>query len=186
MDNLRAVFVDGISIQTTDQGAQAIDKLNKQLADSVANIAKLTADHAAALASKDAELAKKDAEIDAIKAQVIDGAALDAKVEERSELVAKAKKLAPNVETKGKSEKEIRRDTVAAIRGADAVAGKSEAYIDAAFDLLQPAVDNTVRDALKGAARPSFAAIDAKNGQAAYEKRLVDGWKVTDALPAQK
>ena len=59
---LKTVTVDGLSIETTDQGAQVIEKLQRQLSDSTANLAKLTGDHATALAAKDADLAKKDAE----------------------------------------------------------------------------------------------------------------------------
>lgn len=148
-DNLRKVVLDGISIETTDQGAEAISKLQKQLSDAGAALDIAKADHAKALAAKDAELAKKDAEIDDLKAKVIDGAALDALVAERATIVAKAKALDAKVVIDGKSNAEIKR----AVLG-DAVKDKSDAYVDAAFDLktadLKPAdaLRETIADAV--------------------------------------
>lgn len=148
-DQLRMVTVDGVSIQTTDQGAQVIAKLQGLLADADSALETAKADHTAALAAKDAELAKKDAEIDDLKAKVIDGAALDALVAERATIVAKAKALDAKVVIDGKSNAEIKR----AVLG-DAVKDKSDAYVDAAFDLktadLKPAdaLRETIADAV--------------------------------------
>ena len=88
-----------------------------------------------AIAAKDADLAKKDAEIDALKAKVLDGAALDAAVAARGDLIAKARAIAPDVKTEGLSDADIRKAVVTAKLG-DAVKDKAEAYIDARFDIL--------------------------------------------------
>ena len=88
-----------------------------------------------AIAAKDADLAKKDAEIDALKAKVLDGAALDAAVAARGDLIAKARAIAPDVKTDGLSDADIRKAVVTAKLG-DAVKDKAEAYIDARFDIL--------------------------------------------------
>lgn len=90
----------------------------------------------AQIAAKDAELAKKDAEIDDLKGKVMDAATLDAAVQKRADLIDAAKKIAPKIETKGIADADIRKAAVVAVRGADAVADKSAAYVDAAFDLL--------------------------------------------------
>lgn len=148
-DNLRTVMVDGLNVSTTDQGAQAIEKLTQDRATAQKALADAETEHAKALAAKDAELAKKDAEIDDLKAKVIDGAALDAMVAERATIVAKAKALDAKVVIDGKSNAEIKR----AVLG-DAVKDKSDAYVDAAFDLktadLKPAdaLRETIADAV--------------------------------------
>lgn len=89
-DLLRNVLVDGISIQVTDQGAQAIDKLQRQIADMAAaaerrdskvsairdahagEVAALRSEHQKALDSKDGEVAgltsQHAATVDALKA----------------------------------------------------------------------------------------------------------------------
>ena len=89
----------------------------------------------AAIAAKDADLAKKDAEIDALKAKVLEGAALDAAVAARGDLIAKARAIAPDVKTEGLSDADIRKAVVTAKLG-DAIKDKAEAYVDARFDIL--------------------------------------------------
>ena len=89
----------------------------------------------AAIAAKDSDLAKKDAEIDALKAKVLEGPALDAAVAARGDLIAKAHAIAPDVKTDGLSDAAIRKAVVTAKLG-DAVKDKAEAYIDARFDIL--------------------------------------------------
>lgn len=147
-DSLRTVIVDGLSVQTTDQGAQAIDKLTKQLADAGVNIKTLTDAHAAALAAKDGELAKKDAEIDDLKAKQLSDADIDKRVKDRSDLITKAKSIADGDYT-GKSDAEIRKAVVVAKLGDAAVAGKADAYVDARFEIL-------VEDAAKNPANDPF------------------------------
>lgn len=146
---LKTVTVDGLSIEVTDQGAQVIAKLQQQLSDATAAKDKAVADHATELAAKDAEIAKKDAEIDGLKAKVLDGAALDAAVAARGDLLAKAKAIAPDVKTDGLSDAAIRKAVVVAKLG-DAMKDKPDAYIDARFDILaeDAAGDERVRDAL--------------------------------------
>lgn len=170
--NLRKVIVDGLSVETTEQGAQAIDKLTKQVGDAMAAKDTLIADHAKAIAAKDAEIAKKDAEIDALKGKVMDAAALDAAVNARADLIATAKKVADQDYT-GKSEAEIRKMAVAKRFGDEAVANKSDSYIEARFDIAvaDAAQSDPVRDAFKGnnsnvVNLGDAAAIEAKSYQA--------------------
>lgn len=181
-DQLRTVMVDGLSVSTTDQGAQAIAKLQKDLSDSAANVAKLQEDHAKAIAAKDAELAKKDAEIDKYKAAALTDAQLDARVTARADLVGKAKALVKGLKTEGLSDADIRKAVVVAKRGEDKIKDKSEAYIDAAFELLLDDIDNqTQADPFKQALsdyRPNLsdaqAAEKARNDAIAAQR---DAWK---------
>lgn len=104
-------------------------------ADAAKKLEDAKAAHDAAIAAKDAEIAKKDAEIDALKGKVLEGAALDAAVAARGDLIATAKVISPNVKTDGVADADIRKAVVIDKRG-DAVKDKSQAYFDAAFDIL--------------------------------------------------
>lgn len=143
-DALRTVVVDGLSVSTTDQGAQAIAKLLKDLESSAAKLTDAESKHQAALAAKDADLAKKDAEIDGLKAKLLDAAALDKLVQARADLIGKAKAIAKDVKTDGLTDAAIRKAAVAAKLGDAAIVDKTEAYIDARFDIL---VEDAVKDA---------------------------------------
>lgn len=174
--NLRKVIVDGLSVETTDQGAQAIDKLTKQVGDAKAENVALADSHKAAIAAKDAEIAKKDAEIDSLKSKVMDAAALDAAVIARADLISKAKTVADQDYT-GKSEAEIRKMAVAKKFGDAAVADKSAEYIEARFDIAvgDSANVDPVRSAFKGiqnnAANLSDAAAIEEKALQAYLTR---------------
>ncbi len=145
--DLRKILVDGLTVETTDQGAQAITKLQKDLESSAAKFADAEKAHQTALAAKDAELAKKDAEIDALKGKILSDADLDKRVQARADLITKAHAIAKDVKTEGLSDAAIRTAVVVAKLGDAAVANKSDAYIDARFDML-------VEDASKNGADP--------------------------------
>lgn len=162
---LKTVTVDGLSIEVTDQGAQVITKLQKQIADADAAQTKLISDHKAAIDAKDGEIAKKDAEIDALKGKVLDGAALDAAVQARGDLVVKAKAISPDVKTDGLSDAAIRKAVVVAKLG-DAMADKGDAYIDARFDIL--AEDAAGTEQLRGAIT-NLKPINSNDAAAQYE-----------------
>ena len=162
----RKIVVDGLTIETTDQGAEAIGKLQTEK-QSIADA------HDAAMAAKDAELATKDARIADLEKSQLTDAALDAKVQARADLLAKAKVLAKDADFSGKADIDIMKAAVIAVRGADAVKDKSDAYITAAFDL---AVESKP-DAFRAAMQDRKPTTENGNGQTDYEKRLNDAWK---------
>lgn len=182
-DNLRKVTFDGLSIETTDQGAQAIEKLTKQVSDANDAKAALVDSHKAAIEAKDAEIAKKDAEIDALKGKVLDAAALDAAVTARADLIAKAAKVSDQ-DYSGKSDVEIRKMAVAKKFGDAAVADKSDAYIEARFDIAvgDSAGNDPVREAFKDSRSTHVSTTDAAAAeQAAYQKYLTRHDRKKDA-----
>lgn len=144
----RTVLIDGLSVETTDAGAQALEKLTKTIADKDKALSDAQATHDKALAAKDADLAKKDAEIADLKGKVLSDADLDARVQARADLVGKARALVKDFDPAGKSDADIRKDVVIAKRGA-AMADKSAAYIDAAFDLLAEDAGKTTQDPIR-------------------------------------
>jgi hypothetical protein len=171
---LKTVTVDGIPIEVTDQGATVIATLQKRLADATDASAKVLTDHAAALASKDKELATKDAEIDALKAQVLDAAALDKKVADRAALCNVATKIAPAVKLDGLADADIRKAVVTAKLGDAAVKDKPAAYIDARFDILAEDAGKTVdtfRQAIQNGVQPT---VDGDASGKAYQAMVGD------------
>lgn len=168
---LRTVMVDGLAVETTDQGAHAIDKLQKDNA----KLAQQLADSAAAskkeLEEKDKELAKKDAALDDAKAKVLDQAAIDKLVTDRVALEAVAVKLAKDVKPTGLSDAALKLAVVKAVLGDQVPAEKltDATYVGARFDILAEdaaKVPDTFRDTLRsGPARApmndAFAARDA-------------------------
>ncbi|WP_017272714.1 DUF2213 domain-containing protein [Sinorhizobium meliloti] len=164
--DLRKILVDGLTVETTDQGAQAITKLQKDLESSAAKFADAEKAHQTALAAKDAELAKKDAEIDALKGKILSDADLDKRVQARADLITKAHTIAKDVKTEGLSDPAIRKAVVVAKLGDAAVADKSEAYIDARFDML-------VEDASKNGADPFRTVVQQGLSQVSDADRVV-------------
>lgn len=169
--NLKTVTVDGIPVEVTDQGATVIATLQQRLSDATTKMSTADAAHVAALAAKDAELAKKDAEIDALKAKVLDDKALDAKVQARGDLIATANKIAKDVKTDGLSDADIRKAVVVAKLGDTALAGKTEAYIDARFDILADEAKANV-DPLRQTLLNRDAPADLTDSAKAYSEML--------------
>lgn len=129
----KTIVFDGISIEVTDQAAQAIDKLQAQNAKLTADMATAAADHAKTLATADAAKAKAEAERDAAQGKIMDDAAIDARVAVRADLIATAKAI-HDADYTGKTDAEIRKIVVTA-KGI-VVDGKPDAYVDARFDIL--------------------------------------------------
>ena len=142
----RTVLIDGFSVVTTDAGAQALEKLQKTITDGQTALAAKDVE----LAAKDGKIAAKDAEIAEMAKSVLSDADLDAKVAARADLIGKAKAIAKDVETTGLSDAAIRKAAVVTVLGDAALTGKSDAYIDARFDILSEdaAKGDPVADAL--------------------------------------
>ncbi|WP_299085282.1 DUF2213 domain-containing protein [uncultured Paraglaciecola sp.] len=188
----KTITVDGLTVETTDAGAKAIEKLQRdnQALQDAATTAQSSHDAALqeqkaasdeAIAAKDAELATKDAEIDKLKAEVLTDADLDKRVANRSALVSKATSIVKDAKFDGKTDLEIKTITVDSVRGDNFCKDKADAYIDAAFDLLEVKADK-FRDVVKS--QDKQTQDDDDNGQDAYEKRLTDAYKSTTGAAA--
>ncbi|WP_417548715.1 DUF2213 domain-containing protein [Marinobacter segnicrescens] len=168
-DALKTVVLGDAAVNVTAADAVTVEKFKEA---AKAAMTDAQAAHDKALAAKDADLAKKDAEIADLKAKVLDDAAIDARVAARADLVGKAKALVADVATAGKSDADIRKAVVVAKRGA-AMADKSPAYIDAAFDLLTEDAETDAPDPVRtalGDAKSNTALNDAK--QQTYVARM--------------
>ncbi|MBL4699783.1 MAG: DUF2213 domain-containing protein, partial [Phycisphaeraceae bacterium] len=175
-DTLRTVVVDGLSVNTTDQGAQAIEKLQKAISDSQKAFSDAQSDHTAALATKDEEIGTLKAENKKLKDDQPDASAIDQMVADRAELVTKAKTVMSDIEVDGLSDADIRRKVVSAKMSDDAKDASDE-QITGMFKVIaadaKPGKD-PIQDALKSGDAGNKA---NDNGQAGYEKNLNDAWK---------
>lgn len=181
---LKTVTVDGIPIEVTDQGATVIATLQGRLADAGTKLSDAEKAHAKALADKDGELAKKDAEIDALKAKVVDGAALDKLVQARADLITVAKAIAKDVKTDGLTDAAIRKAVVAAKLGDEAIKDKADAYIDARFDILAEDANKTAdpfRAVVQNGIQSNDGAGEASKAYAGHITNLQDAWKTKGA-----
>lgn len=169
MADLKKLLVDGLTIEVTEQGAQAIEKLNKQLTDAGINVKTLTDAHSAAMALKDAAISKLQAELDDAKTKILTDAQIDAHVKERADLIGAAKTIVDGDYT-GKSAPEIRKAAVLAKLGDAAIAGKDDAYFAVRFDIL---VEDAAKNPGHDPVRAHFQAKDSSaTGDASEKARL--------------
>lgn len=176
--NLRTVVIDGLSIQTTDQGAEAITKLQGQIAKLTGDASTVTATHTAAIVAKDTEIGDLKVKLADAEKKLPDAATITKMVADRATLIDTASKIAKDVKFDGLTDAEIRKLAVAAKFGDDMVKDASEAEIAGMFkaatkDGTTGAID-PVRNALQN--RVNDAAPKG-NGQDAYVARLTDAWK---------
>jgi hypothetical protein len=196
---LRTVTVDGLSITTTDQGAQMIERLQTQLRDAAAALstkdgeaAAVKAKHVSALTAKDGEIAAlqethrsdmaaKDGEIVALKTKIPDAAAIDRMMVERGAVIdAAVKIIGASYDPKGKSISDVRRDAVCKRLGESMVADKEDAWVDAAFTTLTAVSPGASmpRDPLRDALRaPVKQTTDAKSAYDEMTAHLEKSWK---------
>jgi len=187
---LRTVVVDGLSVQTTDQGAQAIAKLLKDLESSVAKFNDATTSHQAALSAKDVEIANtgkaheaaiatKDEEIGALKADLKTAqdaapkvADLDKLVADRAVLVTTIKAIDAKIEISGRTDAELRREAVRAKLGDAMVKDASDAEISGMFKAI--AKDVKAADPFRQVVQNGIPTADgATNSNDAYAAMLV-------------
>jgi len=180
-DALRTVVVDGLSVSTTDQGAQAITKLQTDLASSAAKIETLTADHSAVLAKKDEEIGALKADLKKAQDALPKAADLDRLVADRVALVTAAKAIDKDITTDGLTDADIRKAAVAKKLGAEMVKDASDAEITGMFKALTKDAKgvDTVRDALN--TRDTASLNAATDAHKAMVNGLQDAWKTKGA-----
>lgn len=170
--DLKTLIVDGLTVDTTDTGAVAIQKLADDKNKVVRQLADAKIEHETAINAKDAELAVKDAEIDALKAAKLSDAEIDAKVQARSDLLTKAKSVA-DTDFTGLSDADIKKAAVVAALGDAAIEGKTEAYIDARFDILAESASQADPFATAmNDGQPQTKVLD--HGQSEYEQNILN------------
>lgn len=129
MTSVETAVGRGAGADTGEQAAETIASLRRQLTDAQARIA--DAEKAAAA---------RDAEFETARPGLVDDAEIARRAEARADLIVAARRIAPDVKIAGLPDADIRKATVAARIGDAALAGRSQAYVDARFDLLAESV----------------------------------------------
>ncbi|TAV98494.1 DUF2213 domain-containing protein [Rhizobium ruizarguesonis] len=171
-DALRTVVVDGLSVQTTDQGAQAIAKLLKDLESSAAKIVSSDAAHATAIAAKDEEIGTLKAENQKLKDAAPKPADLDKLVADRAALVTTIKAIDSKIEVSGVSDSDLRRAAVKAKLGDEMVKDASDAEITGMFKAI--AKDVKTADPFATVVRDGLKQADPSNSNAAHASMVND------------
>ncbi|MBY2986385.1 DUF2213 domain-containing protein [Rhizobium leguminosarum] len=171
-DALRTVVVDGLSVQTTDQGAQAIAKLLKDLESSAAKIVTSDAAHATAIAAKDEEIGTLKAENQKLKDAAPKPADLDKLVADRAALVTTIKAIDSKIEVSGISDSDLRRAAVKAKLGDEMVKDASDAEITGMFKAI--AKDVKTADPFATVVKDGLKPTDPSNSNAAHSAMVSD------------
>lgn len=137
-DALKAVVLGDAVANVSAADAAVVEKFKADMAAKFADMEKTSKEESD---KKDKELAEKDGEIKKLKDAALSDEALDKRIEDRASLIATAKTIVSDVETKGLSDAEIRKAVVTKKLGDDAVKDRSEAFIDARFEILAEDVD---------------------------------------------
>lgn len=179
-NKLVSVRLDGLEYQAAPEVARAVERTTQALTAAQADLSSATMRADAAEAARDSLQAKVDA-AEASKDQIRADAVKE--VKQRLELEAKAVGLGVEVRA-DHSDRALREAMIAKVRG-DSIdlAGKSDAYVDAAFDLAMV-------DAARGARNTASQRIAVNGGSAAradaapagtpYEQmldRMKSAWK---------
>lgn len=151
-DALKTVVLGDKAVKVPAEDVAAIEQFKT---DSAKALADAESKHEKTLADKDAELAKLQAKLDDAESKILSDADIDKRVSDRADLVSLAKSIAPNIKTQGVSDSDIRKAVVTTKLGDAVIEGKSEAYIDARFDILadEAKESNPVNDAFKSTAQ---------------------------------
>lgn len=196
MTDVRKVLVDGLQVETTDAGAAAITKLQKDKDAADQKLADAKSQHDAAMTAKDAAhaeaLAKKDEEIGTLKAdkKKLEDAAMTPEkvtklVADRVALETTAKAIFADVQTANVTDADLRR-AVVDHKYADDFKDAPDAEISGVFkalakDAAASAADQS--DPVRNAIRDRQPA-QTGDANAAWEKnseRLRNAWKGTNA-----
>lgn len=132
---LRTVVVDGLSVQTTDQGAQAITKLQKDLESSAAKLVDANTAHTAVLAAKDEEIGTLKADLKKAQDAALKPEDVDRLVADRSTLIQTVKAIDSKIEIKG-TDADLRRAAVKSKLGDEMVKDASDAEISGMFKAI--------------------------------------------------
>lgn len=179
-DNLRTIMVDGLSVSTTDAGAQAIEKLQGEIQNRDTALTDVKATHKAEIEAKDTTIGELKAELKTAKDAAPDAAKLDKLVADRAALVAIVKTVDADAKVEGVSDADLRKAAVAKVYGDDMVADASDAEITGMFKAVaKDAKSVTVADTIAGT-KPA-AVIDMNAKYAERDKRLADAHKRKEA-----
>jgi uncharacterized protein len=181
-DALRTVIVDGLSVSTTDQGAQAITTLLQRIADAATKATQTETAHVAAIAAKDTEIGTLKAELKTAKDAALKPADIDRLVADRSALVGAVKAIDPKIVTDGKTDAEMRREAVRVKLGDEMIKDASDDQITGMFKAIaKDAKVDPVANALRDQRPHQVNTTDADKARQEAEASQANAWKTKAA-----
>jgi len=147
--------IGGISINFSDQGAQAVDRL----IDDKANLEKEISELRAKLTDSLKQIEELKARYDVAQTSILTADQIDQKVNERIALIDQARLLYPQIETAGRSQLEIQKEVIGRVSKLN-ITDRSDEYIRAAFETLI-----ATRKIDSGSAKIADAAAGALNSE---------------------
>ena len=174
--SMKSVVLGDAAVQVATDDVTKVDAFKAQVAKDAAEAQKVADDKVAELEKK---LAEKDSEIAELKKKQVSDSDIERLAAERAKLVGDAKTIVADYDAAGKTPEFIRREVVAQSGRYDVNDSTSQAYVDAAFDLL-------LKTPAQTAAQPDpvrNALMDSKPGTTGD----AGGWaKALDSLPNAK
>jgi len=150
---MTTLVLDGVSYTMPVQVAQVVGKLQRELDKVESAQNKVAEDHATALAAVTTERDQTKARLDATEADRKTEDQLDVLVEQRLQLVEKARTVVADYDASGKSAEAVFTE-VCTKKGVDCT-GKSAEYIQARFDVLaEDAEKSATKNAIVGDGAP--------------------------------
>lgn len=166
-DQLKTVVLGDKAVQVAVGDVAAIEQFKT---DTTKRLTDAEAAHAKEIAAKDEEIGTLRADLaQAQKDAAID---IDALVAARTEFLSVLDSVAPNIETKGKTDAELRKEAVAMRLGDDMVVGVSDAVIEGMFKAIckTPASQNPIADTFNTGLK--FGDQSVNDAHSDYAKRL--------------
>ena len=181
--DVRMIMVDGLSVETTDAGAQAIEKLQSEITklnDSTETaksnhkeaLDSLKSDHDQAVSDKDEEIGKLKGQVKSLEDAAMTPEKLDVLVADRSELIGKASKIIKDGDFNGKSDADIMRLCVEKHHDIT-TDGESDDVVRGMFKVIKVSNDG-FKDKFMNRQAPTNV-TQLSDSQAAYERRIANG-----------
>ncbi len=174
--------IGGLSVEFSDQGAQAIDTLQGTLDAEIAKGANL----AAKLTDSEKKIDELQGKLDAEKSERLTDAAIEELVTARVTLESTAKALHPEIDCAGKSPLEIKTECIAQLKDGFSLEGKSDEYISAVFDTLEaPKADNGLQNMTSALNDAAPTTVERPDIMAEAQKKMdeinANAWKTKGA-----
>lgn len=169
--------INGITVEFSDQGAQAVDHLVAEadkVKDTIATVQ-------AQLTDSQKEVERLQGELDAQKSAQLTDEQIETRVTERLTVIDAARKLHPKLDATGKSLVEIKTAAIQHIDSAFVLDGKSAEYIDGVFETFAARPPDQSKESMRQATQHADAHNDhpdiAGDARRAFEERNRNAWK---------
>ena len=170
----KTVVVDGLSVVTTDQGAQAIDKLQGVIRDLNKQVADAATAHAAALVAKDEKIGELTAEVKGLKDAQLSDQQIEDRVRDRSALVELVHAVDKSIEVKGLTDAQLRKAAVTKKLGEDTVKDATDDMIAGMFKVITKDVKVTSTSPLADHVRHG---LNSNAGPTDYQRQRDEAFK---------